>query len=258
MSRRPAEVRTIRINLLVLVTLIPIGICAASLYAMRAEKRLRSSAQASVTSLPQRQSQADPTTNLSLFISPATELVLGGVLAGDDPKLGYAMIDLRNGSVTLFKVGDQIKEGITLHSVYPDRVLLDIDGRILPLWFSGSASSGATSSLRKPPSSQASVKYPLDHVEVSASGTLRDAVQYSELKVSGRLRAIRVSPAQDMLAFQEFGLVPGDLIIAVNGIPIEEQQDGESVLELLGSPANGHVTIVRNGRRHDLPIGSAD
>jgi general secretion pathway protein C len=167
------------------------------------------------------------------------------------------MIGLRGSSVALYKVGDQIQNGVRLHAVYPDRVLLEINGTIQTLGRTGNAGIAMPSPPSRALSNTAMFGFPGQQVEVSAPGLLRDALQYSELHVSGQLRAIQVTPGRDVQALQQLGLRPGDLIIAVNGTPIEEHPSGERALELLGNSSGGQVTIVRNGSRHDLAIHHA-
>lgn len=246
-----------RVRRLVLLTLIPGGTCAALLFAPREEERVMDATPASLTDSHQRPDSAGETASASSLHAGTPTFVLGGVVADDDPKLGYAMIGRRGSSVALYQVGDQIQNGVRLHAVYLDRVLLELNGTIQTLGFAGSAGIAMPSQPSRTPSNTAMSGHPGLQVEVSAPGLLRDALQYSELHVTGRLRALRVSPGRDVQALQQLGLRPGDLVIAINGIPIEEHPSGERALELLGDSSGGRVTIVRNGSRQDLVIHHA-
>lgn len=238
------------------LTLILSVTCAAWFLAQREDKRLLCTTAVPETDSLQRPAPVWQTAPASSAHTVAPAFVLGGVLSDDDPNLGYAMIGLRGGSVGLYKVGDQIQHGARLHAVYPDHVLLELNSTIQTLGLAGNVSI-ATPSPRTP-SSTAMSGYLGRQAEVSAPGLLRDAMQYSELHTGGRLRAIRVSPGRDVQALQRLGLRPGDLIIAVNGKPVEEQSSGERALELLGNQPEGQITIVRNGSRQDVVILHAE
>ena len=69
----------------------------------------------------------------------SVQLVLAGVLAVPDPKRGLALIGPNAGTAKLYAVGSAVPGGVSLHAVYPDRVLLDrggvIESLILPKKF---------------------------------------------------------------------------------------------------------------------------
>ena len=60
----------------------------------------------------------------------AVQLVLAGVLAVPDPKKGLAIIGPSAAAARLYTVGGAVPGGVSLYSVYPDRVLLDRGGAI--------------------------------------------------------------------------------------------------------------------------------
>jgi S1-C subfamily serine protease len=91
-------------------------------------------------------------------------------------------------------------------------------------------------------------------VKLPAPGPLRDTMQYSEMRVAGNLRAIQVSPSRDLQPLLQLGLWPGDLIIAINGTPVELLSSAEHAINLLGTSKEGQVTIVRNGSRQDITL----
>ena len=78
-------------------------------------------------------------------------LVLTGIIAGDDPSTGVAIIGESASSAKVYGVGDNVPGGAKVHSVYSDRVLLDRNGTLeslaLPRQFAtgGSAATGLRS-----------------------------------------------------------------------------------------------------------------
>ncbi len=75
--------------------------------------------------------------------APATQmsLVLVGTIAQTDPEKGLAIIGESAAAAKVYAVGKTITGGTRLHSVYPDRVILDRGGKLealmLPKKFQG-------------------------------------------------------------------------------------------------------------------------
>src|SRR5262245_21578006 len=81
--------------------------------------------------------------------APATQmsLVLVGTIAQTDPEQGIAIIGESSANARVYTVGKTITGGTKLHSVYPDRVILDRGGKLeallLPKQFRGAPMGGA-------------------------------------------------------------------------------------------------------------------
>src|SRR6202165_752822 len=57
-------------------------------------------------------------------------LVLTGIIAGNDPQNGLAILGQSAQTAKVYAVGDNVPGGAKLHSVYSDRVVIDRDGRL--------------------------------------------------------------------------------------------------------------------------------
>ncbi len=83
--------------------------------------------------------------------APATQmsLVLVGTIAQTDPERGLAIIGESAATAKVYAVGKIVTGGTRLHSVFPDRVILDRGGQLeallLPKKFQGGAAPPATS-----------------------------------------------------------------------------------------------------------------
>src|ERR1700681_2837090 len=70
-------------------------------------------------------------------------LVLTGIIAGNDPQNGLAILGQTAQTAKVFAVGDTVPGGAKLHSVYIDRVVIDRNGQleslVLPRQLAGSA-----------------------------------------------------------------------------------------------------------------------
>lgn len=229
------------------------GTCFAFIYAQLSELPV-----AKTTLAPQPRA-GDKVTETSCALADASttrasnDLFLSGVLANSNPELGYALLGTPGSSIALYRVGDLIQNRTRLCAVYTNSVLLETDGAIHALHLTQNINIEMDSSPADEPD-EAEANFPGRPVKLPAPGPLRDTMQYSEMRVAGNLRAIQVSPSRDLQPLLQLGLWPGDLIIAINGTPVELLSSAEHAINLLGTSKEGQVTIVRNGSRQDITL----
>src|SRR5450755_5182611 len=74
----------------------------------------------------------DPAKGLNAADAPQTSmaLILTGIIAGRNPRVGFAILGENATAAKVHAVGDNVPGGAKLHSVYSDRVLLDRNGRL--------------------------------------------------------------------------------------------------------------------------------
>jgi general secretion pathway protein C len=70
----------------------------------------------------------------------------------------------------------------------------------------------------------------------------------------GKQRGYRVYPGRNRQAFLRLGLRPGDLVVSINGTPLDDPARGQEVFRTIGSSSEAHVTVMRNGRQQDLTL----
>jgi general secretion pathway protein C len=182
-------------------------------------------------------------------------LLLAGTIATDDPKDGLAIIR-DTGPERVYKVGDSVG-GASLHSVYLDHVILNRSGTLESLVLPrlllargrfvdrGAPASSTTESSE--PESSAATKSPTT-ADVMRTGLSTGA--------DGKLRGFRVFPSGNRTAFDKSGLRPGDLVVAVNGTSLQDQdrRAAGDILNTMNSSSQATVTIERNGRRQDVTV----
>lgn len=74
------------------------------------------------------------------------KLVLRGVLAADGDFPGSALVEDSKNNTDVFLVGDELPGNATLHSVQPNRIILDRSGKLENLFFPESDGSATTAS----------------------------------------------------------------------------------------------------------------
>lgn len=186
-------------------------------------------------------------------------LFLVGTIANTDPALGYAIIGDSPATAKVYSVGKTITGGTKLHSVYPDRAILDRGGKLeallLPKKFQGGGMSASV-----PPGANLADPMLGDRLRQLASSNptaITDVMRPQPVFANGQQRGYRVYPGRNRSVFNRLGLLPGDLVTAINGTPLDDPSRGMDVLQTLNSAPTATVTIERNGTTVQVNINNA-
>jgi general secretion pathway protein C len=186
-------------------------------------------------------------------------LFLVGTIANTDPALGYAIIGDSPATARVYAVGKTITGGTKLHSVYPDRAILDRGGKLeallLPKKFQGGGMSAAVPPGANPADPMLGDR--LRQLAASNPAAITDVMRPQPVFANGQQRGYRVYPGRSRAAFNRLGLLPGDLVTAVNGTPLDDPSRGMDVLQTLNSAPTATVTIERNGTTVQVNINNA-
>ncbi len=74
---------------------------------------------------------------------------------------------------------------------------------------------------------------------------------------NGVQRGYRVYPGRNRAQFSKLGLVPGDLVLSINGTPLDDPQRGMEIFNTMGSADRVTVTVERNGQSQELTLNMA-
>jgi general secretion pathway protein C len=197
-----------------------------------------------------RQTEADaPQTSMPL--------VLTGIIAGNDPQNGLAILGPTAQTAKVHAVGDTVPGGARLHSVYTDRVIIDRNGQleslVLPRQASGAAPAPSTASLP----TQSPVVERMRKALTEQPGLIGDLLRPQAVMDGDKVKGFRVYPGRNRLAFARLGLRPGDEVIAINGTPLDDQDRGQAILNTLGTSPEARVTVIRNNQQQDLTLNIA-
>jgi general secretion pathway protein C len=192
--------------------------------------------------------------------APATSmpLVLTGIIAGNDPQNGLAIIGPSAQAAKVYAVGDNIAGGPKLHSVYSDRVVIDRDGQLESLALPHQMNPG-----NAPPPSAALLQGEnpsIEHMRRMISeqpGLIGDVMRPQPVMDHGHMNGFRVYPGRDRAAFQRLGLQPGDQVTAINGTPLDDRDRSEQILKTLSSASEARITVIRNKQTQDLVLNIA-
>jgi general secretion pathway protein C len=185
-------------------------------------------------------------------------LVLTGIIAGNDPQNGLAILGQSAQTTKVYAVGDSVPGGAKLHSVYSDRVVIDREGQLESLSLPRQVSPG-----KAPPPSTAVLQNENPAIErmrrmiSEQPGLLADVLRPQPVMDHNRMNGFRVYPGRNRAAFMRLGLRPGDQVTAINGTPLDDRDRGEQILRTLSSSSEARVTLIRQGQQQDLTLNIA-
>jgi general secretion pathway protein C len=187
-------------------------------------------------------------------------LVLVGTIAHSDPEQGYAIIGESAQTAKVYGIGKTIMGGTKLHSVYPDRAIIDRGGKLeallLPKKFTGggmNAAAGPGYTNRPDPM----LGERLRQLAANNPGAITEILRPQPVFANGQQRGYRVYPGRNRMQFNKLGLLPGDMVTAINGTPLDDPARGMEILSTMNSAANVTVTVERNGETVQVNINNA-
>lgn len=184
-------------------------------------------------------------------------LVLTGIMAGNDPQTGLAILGPNAQSTRVYAVGDVVPGGAKLHLVYSDRVVIDRNGELeslmLPRKVVNSAPAPSTAAL-------GGANPAIEHMRqmISAQpGLIGDVMRPQPVMERGKVTGFRVYPGRNRSAFMSLGLRAGDVVTAINGTPLDDKDRGEEIMRTIGSSSEVQVSVLRGGQQQELTLNIA-
>lgn len=199
-------------------------------------------------------------------VVPETRLRLRliGLVAGDSPDQGRAIIVEGSNPERLYGVGDPLGGGqARIHQIHPDRVVLDRNGSLEILRLPRPHEGAAAASLPdRQTASQPAQEMDLPSIQRSEwladPARMLQSVQTRPIIRDGTLHGLEVRPTRNAREFQRAGLRPGDVITAVDGVPLSAIQNPESLFDGLSGQSQVGIVVERGGAAVPLNIQLID
>ncbi len=207
----------------------------------------------------------------------ALRLTLRGTLSEDQPGGGIAIIADDQGVDRAFRVGDALPGDARLDAIYAGRVLLTRNGATealsLPRAAEGAAANGGRAAApRTAPRGVASApSYPgfvnpmispgapvLETQRALAGANIEElARQVNVIPVieNGRFAGVRLSVGRDSDLLARTGLRSSDVVVAVNGIPLDGPQRQAELMTSLRDARQVTLSVRRDGKTLQIPVG---
>ncbi|NJD33020.1 MAG: type II secretion system protein GspC [Gammaproteobacteria bacterium] len=186
-------------------------------------------------------------------------LVLVGTIAESDPARGYAIIGESAANAKVYAVGKTISGGTKLHAVYPDRAILDRGGKLeallLPRKFTGAGLSPVA--MQGPQQADPLLGDRLRNLASENPAAITEILRPQPVFANGQQRGYRVYPGRNREIFTKLGLMPGDLVTAINGTPLDDPTKGMEIMQTMNSATDVTVTVERNGQTTQININNA-
>jgi general secretion pathway protein C len=180
-------------------------------------------------------------------------LLLTGIFAAKDPKGGLAIIGTSASNAKVYPVGDRVPGNARVHAIYIDRVLLERNGAIEALMlrkFGGGGGGGPVQATSPGPAALDAVPEALPRQAVLVTDVIRPQTVFAQ----GKMRGYRLHPGPNAEAFATLGLRNGDLVVAINGTPLNDPSRSNDIFSNLGDTDQAHVTVMRNGQQQDITL----
>jgi general secretion pathway protein C len=191
-------------------------------------------------------------------VRPTTvNLVLSAVFAADDPAKGLAIIGESAQAAKVFSVGASVRPGIRLHAVYADRVILDRGGTLEALTLPKQATAGLIINRPAPTAAGSQFTENLRRIAETNPSAFAEVIRPQPVFANGVQRGYRVYPGRNRQAFGKLGLQPGDLVLSINGTPLDDPQRGLEIFNTMSTSDRVSVTVERNGQAQDLTLNTA-
>ena len=202
--------------------------------------------------LPQQTTQA-PKTKLNL--------VLRGVIAADPMTLSHAIIARgAKGNEEVYAIGEKMPGGVTIEEIHADHVILNRSGRLETLQLIKDEELGSITTTRNrrsflPPAS------PAEELAGIREEIMANPTSFGEyalpviVKKQGKQIGYRLQPQQkggELL--QELGMEANDVITEINGIKLDNPQNGIGALRQLSTANSFSIVVMRNGSEVPLNI----
>lgn len=187
-------------------------------------------------------------------------LVLSAVFASNDPAKGLAVIGESPQSAKVYAVGSTVRPGTKLHSVYLDRVILDRNGQLetLSLPRPNTAALGISrTAAAAPRPGGGQFADNLRRIAETNPTAFAEIVRPQPVFANGVQRGYRVYPGRNRQQFAKLGLQPGDLVLSINGTPLDDPQRGMEIFNTIGTSDRVQVTVERNGQSQELTLNTA-
>ncbi|MFM5048932.1 GspC family type II secretion system variant ExeC [Aeromonas veronii] len=195
--------------------------------------------------LPKAQAKAAVAAN-----APRTQLnaQLNGVLASSDPAKSIAIIAM-SGIQNSYGVGDMIDgTQARIRQVYPDRVIIERDGRDETLMLDGEEYG-------KPlPQTNTAPLGSLRSELMADPGKITDYLNISPVQVDGRMTGYRLNPGNNPELFNQSGLQANDLAISINGLDLRDNMQAMQAMQQMAGATEMTVTVERQGEQFDIYV----
>jgi general secretion pathway protein C len=86
---------------------------------------------------------------------------------------------------------------------------------------------------------------------------ITDILRPQPVFANGQQRGYRVYPGRNRAQFNRLGLLPGDMVTAINGTPLDDASRGMEILQTMNTASSVTMTVERNGESVQVNVNNA-
>lgn len=188
------------------------------------------------------------------------QLTLRGVIAAPDERLARAIVADPAGKDNFYKVGDTLPGNVTLREIHGDRIVIQRGGRYETLTLPKdslniSTRTPARAAAGNAPKSSYSLRE-YRNALLNNPSEVMDLLRIMPKNEGGRFLGYQLQPGRDPQFMARYGLMPGDVVTAVNGMTLDSPVKGMQAMKDLAKVDTLDLEVERNGirQRFTLPI----
>ncbi len=191
-------------------------------------------------------------------------LTLKGVLAATPMKMASAIIAQgKNGKEDIYGIGDKMPGGVTIKEIHPEYVVLERSGRLETLKLQKLSGVGSLTSSGKPNLGSRNMRSKgsaADALTDIRNDILENPASFGEyalpvlVKENGKQIGYRLQPQKKGHMLSEIGIQKNDVITQINGVKLDNPQNGIAALRKLSTAKNLNIVVKRNGAEVPLNI----
>jgi general secretion pathway protein C len=188
------------------------------------------------------------------------KLTLRGVFASDEAGKARAIVGDPGGKEDHYAIGDPLPGGAKLSEIYPDRIILERNGRYetlrLPKERTSAVLQGTEPSAGRGDLASKVAAFSRYRTEVKQNpATFMNYVRATPARGGdGKFIGFRLQAGRERGALKELGLQPGDIVTSINGVQIDSPAKGMKAMQALGEGDNVSVTLLRGGQETSLSL----
>lgn len=196
----------------------------------------------------------------SLPETQRSNLELKGTIASTPEEEAIAIISDSGGEQEYYVIGQTVMNGVTLHTVFVDRVVLNENGVLTNLRLPKDFPEGTPVITRR--DTRATNRAATDTSSIQAAvaqnvSELADIIRPTPYFVNGEPQGYRVYPGRNRQQFAALGLRPGDLIKDIDGQALTDPTQAMQIFQSLGSADQVSVTVERNGQQEIIVLSTS-
>lgn len=200
---------------------------------------------------------ADNTNVRALATAPETQLNLKllGILANrQSPSQSRALIAPGNGDDQPYALGQAVTSGVLLKAIFPDRVVLSRNGKLetLRLDLDQTSASNESDVPIAVAGQSAANSEKMSEIRTQLLANPAAAAQFIRVQPveapGGGQMGYRIYPGSNHSAFTATGLHPGDIVTAINGVPLNNPAQTLQLLSELSQAQQVSVSVKRGSQ----------